>query len=155
MDKSAIEDMAREKERDVLTESMNRFEDGENGDGADLERGGVNIGVSGDGYLVSGVDVLIVGWPSETDPTEGAIDIVVSRKDIEDLNVGHFLRDTVWGEGEMLCESEEGAEFGDLSTGAGVRRVGTGNENVILLWRSRSAEGRRRKDALKGALEGS
>lgn len=73
-----------------------------------------------DDELVGGVAVVIVECPSEADTVEGAVDVVLWRKDTEGLNESKALRDIVWGDGGMLCKVEEEYEFGNPNNRAKV-----------------------------------
>lgn len=89
----------------------------------------------GDAEWVRGVFVVTAGCPSKANAAGGAVDIILWRNDIENLNDDELLSDIIWGDGEMFCEGEERDEFGDSNNGARAGRAGFGDEDVGVLWR--------------------
>lgn len=88
------------------------------------------------------MDGVFVRCPSEADAVENAVNIVLWRNAIEELNESELLGNIVWADAEMLCETEGRDEFGDPNNGAGVGRAEFGDETVGLLWRLERAERR-------------
>lgn len=75
----------------VFTEAMNGSEDEEDESEAKPGSDEVRNGVCGDGGVVAGATVVIVGCPSEPDAVERAADILSWKNDIERLSEGRLL----------------------------------------------------------------
>lgn len=76
----------------VLTEDMNRSENGRARDESEPEQKGVWIGESEDGNRVGAVVAVTDCCPSEADANEIAVDIVLWRADIKELNKNELVR---------------------------------------------------------------
>lgn len=57
--------------------------------------------------------MVIVECPSEANAVEEAVDVVLWGSDIKELNGGKLFENIVRGDGEALCEVEEGDDFED------------------------------------------
>lgn len=57
------------------------------------------------------------GCSSEPDAVEGAVNSVLKRIDIEELNEGNIFGDIVWRNGGLSCEVERRDEFRDPNSG--------------------------------------
>lgn len=89
----------------------------------------------GDGDWVDGVAVAIVDCLCESDAVEGAIDVVLWRNEVRELNEGEFLGEIDREYGEMSCEAKAGDEIRNLDNGARVWRAGPGHEDRATLCR--------------------
>lgn len=77
--------------------------------------------------------VAIVGCPSAADAAEEVVDIVLYGNNLEELNEGRLSGDSVWADGVMLGEAEEGGEFRGPNhrAGAGETVIGNGDERIL------------------------
>lgn len=56
------------------------------------------------------------------------------------MTKGDLFRDTVWRDGEKLCEAEEKDALENPRIGARVERAGYGAKDLRILWRFDRAE---------------
>lgn len=82
----------------VLTEDLNGTKDGGYGDETKLRRDVAGLRVCGDRNWIGCAVVVIVGCPREADAVEGAVGIVLGRKDFEKLDEGKLFGDVVCGD---------------------------------------------------------
>lgn len=127
----------------TLTEGVSGSERGEDEDDADAGEGNVRTRVREDEDSVGGVVVIIVGRQSEAVAVEGAVHIVVWRKNVEELNKGQVFENIASQEEGTLWKGEKGDESRDPDSGARVKSVGLGDEKAGKLWEGFGrAEGR-------------
>lgn len=77
--------------RIVLTENVNKSEDGEEEDESKPERTDIGARVCGEGKEVGSVVAFFVGCSSEEEAVEGLVNIFVRRVRIEGLDEREFL----------------------------------------------------------------
>lgn len=111
----------------VLTEDLSRSQNGGGEDEGEPAAGDVRIGVCEDRDRVGGVVVVIVGCLSGADAFEDAVNIILWRTDIEELNEGDLLPDIGWEDGGMLYEAKKREKSENPGSGAGVWRAGPGD----------------------------
>lgn len=90
------------KGRIVLMEEMEGSASGRDGDEAEPWGEDVGIGVCGDVNRAGGVAALIFGCSSEVNAVDDAVDTVLWRSSIEELNEGRLLGE-IFEETEKCC----------------------------------------------------
>lgn len=110
--------MWREREREiVLTEDINGSESGQDGVEAKPGRRDGRCRVFGNRNWVGRAPVVIVVCQSETDAIENAVDNVVWRSEIGELNKDECFRDIVREDRTLWREVKEEDELKDPKTG--------------------------------------
>lgn len=79
----------------VFMEDVRGSEDGAQEDEAEPGEGAVGVGVCGDRDCAGGVVEIIVGWLSEADAAGVAVDAVLRKNDIDELNEAKLLGNVV------------------------------------------------------------
>lgn len=83
----------------VLTDSMNESGNVGNEDEAEPGGGDVGLGLCGDKDWADNGVVVHFGCPPESYAVEGAVNVVLSRNDINELNEGELGEHVVWRDG--------------------------------------------------------
>lgn len=109
-----------------LTDDMDGSGDVEDGDEAKLGRKNAAVGVCADENWAGELVVVTADCPYEADVVESAIDTVLWRNDVEELNKGKLFEDIVRRAGKLFCEAEKGDEFGKPHKEARADMVGRG-----------------------------
>lgn len=82
---------------------------------------------------------VIGGHPSETGISEGAVDILLWRNNVEGPHEGKIIEGIVRGKREMFYEDENKSQFGDAKNETRPGRVGPDDAAVEIPCGSRRA----------------
>lgn len=118
----------------AVKENVSGF--GDEGDECEFKPGkkDIAIEVCGDVDWVDVVIVVIFGSQSEIDAVEGAVDVILCRKDMEKLNEGEFFENIDWGNGRLCCEEKKADGFEDPFSRARAEGARPGEKNLAILW---------------------